>query len=60
MKLNALKQLKYILNSYSDEELEDIDLWINNDKYVEVIAVDENSISLITEKSSLKIDGREW
>ncbi|MFG6319588.1 MAG: hypothetical protein K1W33_07045 [Clostridia bacterium] len=60
MSENILKRLKYILNSYTDKELEEIDLWIDNTNTVDVIAVDSNSISLITDDSLLKIDGRQW
>lgn len=60
MKENILKRLKYILNSYTDKELENLELWIDNNTGVEVIAVDDNSISLITDTNLLKIDGREW
>lgn len=57
---NVLKRLKYILNSYTDKELEDIDLWVDNANTIDVIAVDSNSISLITDDNMLKIDGRQW
>lgn len=58
--MNILKKLKYILNSYTDKELEDIDLWIDNSRNIEVIAVDDNSISLITDSNLLKIDNKIW
>ena len=57
---NILKKLKYILNSYTDKELENIDLWIDNNKNIEVIAVDDNGISLITDTNLLKIDDKTW
>lgn len=60
MSENILKRLKYILNSYTDEELKDMDLWIDNSKNIEVIAVDDNSISLITDTNLLKFDNKEW
>ena len=58
--MNILKKLKYILNSYTDKELEDIDLWIDNSRNIEVIAIDDNSISLITDSNLLKIDNKIW
>ena len=58
--MNILKKLKYILNSYTDRELEDIDLWIDNSRNIEVIAVDDNLISLITDSNLLKIDNKIW
>ena len=60
IKINILKKLKYILNSYTDKELENIDLWIDNNKNIEVIAVDDNGISLITDTNLLKIDDKLW
>lgn len=59
-KENILKKLKYILNSYTDKELEEIDLWIDNTNTIDVIAIDNNSISLITDSDKLKIDGKQW
>lgn len=55
-----LVKLKAILNGLSDEELKKYDLWIDNNKGVEVIAVDDDSISLITESSMLKINNMRW
>lgn len=57
---NILKKLKYILNSYTDKELENIDLWIDNTKNIEVIAVDDNAITFITDTNLLKIDDKQW
>lgn len=57
---NILVKLKAILNGLSDEELKEYDLWIDNAKGVEVIAVDSTSISLITEASMLKINDKMW
>ena len=56
----VLKKLKSILNGLDDEELEEFDLWIDNTQVISVIAVDKNDISLITDSSKLKIDGKEW
>ena len=41
-----LKKLKYILNSYSDEELENMRLWINSLYLVEDIVISDNAIVL--------------
>ena len=56
---NVLKNLKAILNGLTEEELQNYELWINNEAGVSVIAIDENSISLITDNSKLKIEHRE-
>lgn len=57
---NALIKLKAILNGLTNKELEKMELWIDNDKNIDVIAVDENAISLITDEEKLKIDGFRW
>lgn len=51
-----LKQLKEVLNSYSDKELEDIELWVNSNDTVNKFVVDDNgSIDLITTHSIYKV-----
>lgn len=55
-----LVKLKGILNCLSNEELKNYELWIDNDTGVELIAVDDNSIVLVTDKEKLKINNREW
>ena len=57
---NALIRLKKILNTFTDKELEEYELWIDNDRGVEVIALDSNAISLITDEEKLKINGLDW
>ena len=51
-----LVKLKHILNIYTDEELEDMELWINSSDNINNILIDENSIDLITEDSEIKIN----
>lgn len=55
-----LVKLKAVLNGLSDEELKEYELWINNTLQVEIIAVDKNAITLITDTKMLKIDEKEW
>lgn len=57
---DTLLKLKKILNGIDDEELKEMDLWINNEENVELIALDDNSISLITDISLLKINDKLW
>lgn len=57
---NTLIKLKRLLNSIEDDELEDMDLWIDNEDKIDVIALDSNSITLITEEAELKINDKEW
>lgn len=57
---NILVRLKYILNSYKDEELKKLDLWIDNKNNIEVIAVDNNAITLVTNTELLKINNIKW
>ena len=51
-----IKKLKDILNTYTDTELEDIDLWVNSDFKVDSILVDEYSINLLSEDAEVKIN----
>lgn len=60
MMYGVLKKLKSILNGLDDEELEEFDLWIDNTEVISIITVDKDGISLITDSSKLKIDGKEW
>lgn len=48
-----LKRLKGILNSYSDEELENMRLWINSLYLVEDIVISDNAIVLRDYDTSL-------
>ena len=50
-------KLRDILNAYTDEELKDMDLWINSGNVVDSILIDENSINLITTDTEIKLDG---
>lgn len=54
-----LKKLKEILNTYTEEELDEIDLWINSESEVKAILIDDNSIDLITSNASIKINDLE-
>ena len=45
-----LKKLKAILNSYTDEELEKMDLWVNSTECAIAMLVDDNDIDLITKE----------
>lgn len=57
---NTLIKLKAMLNGISNKELEKMDLWVDNDKGIEVVAIDENAVSLITNSAELKINGLHW
>lgn len=57
---NILIKLKKILNTFTDKELEEYELWIDNNTEVDVIAIDDNAICLITDKKQLKINGLDW
>ena len=52
-----LKKLKAILNSYTDEELEQMDLWVNSTECAVAMLVDDNDIDLITNSAEIKING---
>lgn len=57
---NSLLILKKLLNSIDDEDLKEFDLWIDNSKRIDVVAIDKSAISLITDEAILKINDREW
>lgn len=51
-----LKQLKEILNSYTDEQLENMEMWVNSNDTVNKFVVDDNkSIDLITSNFIYKV-----
>ena len=51
-----LHRLKKILNTYTDKELEGMDLWINSNEYVDTIIIDDVNINLITNNPEIKVD----
>ena len=53
-----LKRLKAVLNSYTDDELEKMDLWVNSTECAVAMLVDDNDIDLITNSSEIKINSR--
>lgn len=55
---NALVKLKGILNGLSNEELKKYDIWINTYETVEMIVLDDDSITLVTDSDMLQIDER--
>lgn len=53
-----LKKLKDILNSYTDNELEELDLWIDSRTKVDSIWVEDYNINLITDEAKVEINNR--
>ena len=51
-----LKKLKDILNSYTDNELEELDLWIDSRTKVDSIWVEDYNINLITDEAKVEIN----
>ena len=50
-----LKKLKHILNTYTDKQLDDMELWVNSCFRISKIVIDENSIDLFQEESDITI-----
>lgn len=51
-----LKQLKEVLNSYTEEQLENMEIWVNSNDTVNKFVVDDNkSIDLITSNFIYKV-----
>ena len=51
-----LKKLKDILNTYTDNELEELDLWIDSRTKVDSIWVKDYNINLITDEAKVEIN----
>ena len=57
---NDLIRLKKVLNSIDDEDLKEMDLYIDCESGVQMIAIEENAITLVTNTHMLKINDKEW
>lgn len=57
---NDLIRLKKVLNSIDDEDLKEMDLYIDCESGVQMVAIEENAITLVTDTHKLKIDDKEW
>lgn len=53
-----IKKLKDILNTYTDTELEEMDLWVNSYFKVDSILVEDFCINLLSEDAEITINGR--
>lgn len=51
-----LKKLKDILSTYTDNELEELDLWIDSRTKVDSIWVEDYNINLITDEAKVEIN----
>lgn len=51
-----IKKLKDILNTYTDDELEELDLWIDSRTKVDSIWVEDYNINLITDEAKVEIN----
>lgn len=53
-----IKKLKDILNTYTDDELEELDLWIDSRTKVDSIWVEDYNINLITDEAKVEINNK--
>ena len=53
-----IKKLKDILNTYTDNELEELDLWIDSRTKVDSIWVEDYNINLITDEANVEINNK--
>lgn len=51
-----ITKLRDILNTYTDFELEEMDLWVNSNDLVDKIIVEKDSIDLVTHDMRIKIE----
>lgn len=52
-----LRKLKALLNAYTDEELKNMDLWVNSKECVVSLLIDEFDIDLITNSTEIAVNG---
>lgn len=57
-----LVELKRVLDKYTEEELKNMDLWIDAQDEIKLIAIENNAITLVTEEGleSLQIRDKVW
>lgn len=53
-----IKKLKDILNTYTDDELEELDLLIDSRTKVDSIWVEDYNINLITDEAKVEINNK--
>ena len=53
-----LKKIKAILNAFTDDELEEMNLWVNSAECAVAMLVDDSDIDLITNSAEIKINDR--
>lgn len=51
-----IKKLRDILNTYTDEELEELDIWIDSRTKLDSIWVEEYHINLITDEANVNVN----
>ena len=51
-----IKKLRDILNTYTDQELEAMDIWINSNDKVDSIWIERDDINLITDDANVSIN----
>lgn len=57
-----LVELKRVLDKYTEEELKEMNLWIDARDEIKMVCIEENAITLVTEEGlgKLEIDGSTW
>lgn len=57
-----LIELKRVLDKYTEEELKDMDLWVDAKDQVRMIVLEESALTLVTEegRDTLQINDKEW
>lgn len=53
-----IKKFKDILNTYTDNELEELDLWIDSRTKVDSIWVEDYNINLITDEAKVEVNNK--
>ena len=54
-----LKKLREILNTYTDEELKEMELWVNSSWEIDKFVIDDHSIDLVTDGMRINLEVEE-
>ena len=51
-----LKKIRDVLNTYSDSQLEEMDLWVDCKAIINYMMIQDDNIVLLTDEAKIKID----
>ena len=57
--MNVLNKLRDILNTYTEEELKEMELWVNSSWEIDKFIIDDHSIDLVTDEMRINLEVEE-